>query len=448
MVSLPQASSNLERWPAVLHPDHAERCYYSERKASRLWVDGLVTRGGIPRWHRIKGCGDPVAVWCADGRIAWQHLWCRDRACYACARSRSRRIAQSLRAACESKPEASLHFVTLTRPRRKGEDAPRALREWHRAWEALRHTKTWTRVVNGGVRTIEITYSAGHKKAKHRFAGWHAHAHILLEIDDNGVREDCPACEGSRKQRDGLRCHTCCSATTMSDGQMPSALRELVTAWVAIVEGNVKAQCAVPLNRDNVGQLAKYLTKLWELPADKARELFAAVDGARIVEGFGTWRKYKRMGAVETTPHGWFSSGVKLRDIEANPDTQVEFASTMPGVRLEPLAQSGATLRVCNAASLDIGTGKISRRLHGRLARVAQRDGAAWRPVVPVATLPGRMVLDALRRDARPVWERIDERGVQHAERVAGIARGLRDNARREFKGHALDPPPLRTWEN
>lgn len=406
---------NLGRWPATLHPDAAERCYYTQRKASRMWVDGLVTRGGLPRWHRIRRCGDPVAVWCAgDGALSWQHEWCRDRACYACARSRSRRLATNLRTAVDCKPDASLHFVTLTRPRKKGETARKALREWHRAWSTLRHSHAWSTYVAGGVRTIEVTYSAGHKRAKHRFPGWHVHAHVLVELVDDGAREHCPACDGTARRRDGLKCFTCSSKTTSGDGSMPAGLRALLVAWCSIVDGNARAQCGVPLNRDNVGQLAKYITKLWELDNEHARELFGAVAGARIVEGFGSWRRFKRWGAVEKTPHGWFRSGARLRDIEADPGARVEFSSTMPGVTLEPL----------------------------------YKHGARWRPTVPVASVPGSMVLDALRSDARPVWERIGDKGQEHAARVAVVATQLREAARREFAtGRMLGPPPP-TWEH
>lgn len=457
---------NFDRWPATLHPDHAERCFYPQRQASRLWVDGLRTRSGVPRWHRIRQCGDPVVVWCVDGSLSWQHQWCRDRACYACARSRSRKLGTSLRAAVEARPSASLFFVTLTRPRVRGESADDAMVGLMRSWEKLRHSATYKRDVVGGVRTVEVTHSQGHERAANRFAGWHAHLHVLLELRDGGVDAPCPACDGSRKRRDGFTCSTCCSKTTQSDGTMPAELRAVLLAWTSIVNGHVRAQCGVPLNRTNVGQLAKYLTKLWELEPSRARELFAAVVGKRIVEGFGEWRSYKRWGKVESTPHGWFASSVRLRDIEADPGARVDFVSKMPGVKLQPRSTCGAKrLKLTDAAAfaptyvdgdgfrMQTGYAMPEQKRErdpvlSAMVRSALRESGTWQPLVAVASCSGRRVLEALRKDARPVWVRVDEKGPDHAARVASIARELRETARREYAYTLRIPDYPASWEH
>lgn len=464
---------NFARWPATLAPDYAERCYYDARAASRAWVDGLATRSGVPRWHRIARCGDPVAV-CrvGDGALSWQHRWCRDRACYACARSRSRRLATSLRSSVERRADAVLFFVTLTIPKQpqtrdawgRQVGATRAWDTWQRTWERLRHLPEYTRAVAGGVRAQETTWSRGHQQAARRFEGWHHHGHLLVEVNDDGERMPCPSCGGSGKSkgnRSGNRCGTCTSATHKGDGTLPAVLAALLVAWARLCDGSTRAQCAVPLDRTNVGQLAKYMTKLWELPAERAREVFDAAEGRRIVEGFGTWRGWQRWGAVEKTPSGWFPSGLSLRLIEAMaPDELVPFVAGVPAV-LEPAdakhekrapkaarpfdddANDGDGAFVTDKATLRALAMRPGRR---RLTRPARR-GPSFRPVVEVAAVPASRVLAALRADARPVWERVEATTAEAARRAELVALQVMDAARLH-RGHTLDPPaPSRTWE-
>lgn len=438
-----EAASNLARWPGLLHPNLCERAYYGERAASRAWVDGLQTRGGIPRWDRIRKCGDPVAVVrISDGACAWQHKWCRDRACYACARSRSRKLATSLRTAVVAKPHALLYFITLTRRRLRWESCTDAYRAFVREWERLRHTEAWAAYVVGGVRNMEVTFSDGHDRSGKRFPGWHVHAHLLVELRETGIVADCPTCDGTGKRR-GQRCRTCNSATTQSNGTMPLAARAMLDAWCTSSNALPQAQCAVPLNRINVGQLAKYLTKLWELRPEKARELFSALAGKRIVEGFGTWRDWRAWGVVESTPHGWYPSGVPLTEIERmDPSTLVEFSAPLPGVTLVPDIDRRPLIQ-----------GVIPFR---RGQRPSKQLGTAWRPTMPVAAMTAGSIVAAIRKDARPVWERVDEKPDGHAEKCAAVRVQLSQLARTEYRGHlanrlatlrrGLEPPPDAPW--
>lgn len=403
---LPREHRSFARWPSTLHPDAAERCYYSAREASLRWVSGLRTRSGTLRSGRIRRCGDPVAVMrVGDGATAWEHRWCRDRACFACAKSRSRRLATDLRAAIETRPHAArLYFVTLTQPRLSDESCNASISRWMRCWTALRHHPIFRDIV-GGVRVTEVTYSHGHKHAKNRIPGWHVHGHLIVELKDAPSFERCPTCAGS-KLHNNKRCGTCGSTVTMPRGELPDVLVAFINAWCTITASKPsrgcagpqrtgavsQAQCAVPLDANNVGQLAKYLTKLWELQDGRARELFAAAAGRRIVDGFGSWRGWRRFSCgVERTPHGWLSSQLAVRAIEAmDRDAAVEFA------------------RPCG----------VTMEADGR---------PRWRPQVVVARTTAGAILDALRRDPRPVWERVTgpppEATIVAVERIGDAVR-------------------------
>ena len=422
-VAPPDVPSNHERWPALLLPESdAERCYYGQRAASQAWVDGLFTRGGIPRWDRIRKCGDPTAcVRISDGACSWQHRWCRDRACYACARSRSRRLATSLRTAIELRPLASLWFVTLTRPRLPHESCEDAYVSFGRAWDRLRHRPSFRESIVGGVRTMEVTYSQGHKRARWQQPGWHVHAHLVVEVR-RSTMVACPSCEGTALVR-GKRCETCCSATTQSDGTLDANVRTLLVEWVALTGGSLRAQCGVPLNRVNAGQLAKYVTKLWDLEPVRARELFAALAGKQIVTGFGEWTRWRRWGDVESTPRGWYASDVTLWEIERMPPTElVNFSTPLPGVQLV----KGGEIKSGPIAGIVIR------------ARNVEKYGKTYRPRVDVAALTAGQVMRALASDNRPIWKR-DDKPPEHDARCQALRDRLREIAKATY-----GPPPQR----
>lgn len=413
--------SNADRWPSLLLSEgDAERCYYAMRGSTRRWVEGLFTRGGVPRWDRIRKCGDPRACFrISDGACSWQHTWCRDRACYACARSRSRRLATSLRTAIDLRPTASLWFVTLTRPKLPHESCRDAYDAWVRAWERLRHRPFFGSQIVGGVRTMEVTWSPGHDRARWKMPGWHVHAHLVVEVR-RSFNVECGVCHGTARDR-GKRCTTCCSATTQSDGTLDATVRTMMEEWAAIVGGSTRAQCGVPLNRQNAGQLAKYVTKLWELEPARSRELFDAITGKQIVSGFGEWYSWRRWGDVEATPRGWYASDVTLWEIERmTPATIVKFVAPLPGVEL-------------------IKGGEIRGPLRGVVMR--NRNvvpyGTKYRPRVDVAALTAGQIMRALGTDNRPVWKR-DDKPPQHDERCQAMRDRLREVSQTRY-----GPPPV-----
>lgn len=402
---LPREAPAFSRWPATLHPDHAERCYYRAREASRRWVGDLRTRGGALRWDRIRRCGDPVALLrVGDGAIAWEHRWCRDRACYSCARSRSRRLATELRTSIDTRPDARrLFFVTLTQPRIAGESCSRAWDRSMSAWTSLRHHPAF-KDLRGGIRVTEVTWSPGHEQAKRKIPGWHVHMHLVVELDHAPCFERCPACLGEKRLR-GKRCRTCGSRVTMPTGTMPDALVAMLSAWGKFSGGVPQAQCAVQLDASNVGQLAKYLTKIWDMKDAHARELFDAATGRRTIDGFGAWRAWRRFGCdVEKTPRGWVACGIALRALEHLPESErVDF--TLPiGVTLEA---------------------------EGR---------AKWRPQVAVASASVGHVLAELRRDPRPVWSREEHPPPETLAALSQINAAL-SHLRHESYRCSLGPP-------
>lgn len=366
-------------------------------------------------------------------------------------------MSGDLRAAVEAHDGGPLYFVTLTQrhapcaPTR--EAATRAWRSLQRAWERVRKAPAWRDHVIGGVKVVEVTFGR-------RVRGWHPHLHLLVELVDDKVRAPCPTCEGTRRHA-GEGCRSCGSKTHRSDGTIPAHARALVEAWCRVADALPQGQCVVPLVRDNVGQLAKYMTKLWDLKPAVARELFAAAEGKRLVDGWGAWRGWRNAGAdVEHTPHGWFGTGLAVADLERLPaDAPVYFAAHVAGATLHatPRVQRGAVQRqVPAAARLSLDALERSKHLaHLKLKSFAREAKArdaperapfgavadvrgSWSPTLTVGMARAGDVLAKLRADPRPVWERVDEKPPDHVERLQRVRDAIAQARRETCRGHTL----------
>lgn len=291
-----------------------------------------------------------------------------------------------------------------------------------RSWTALRHSPAFAEL-RGGVRVVEVTYGSGHARARRQVAGWHVHCHLVIELREDPTMERCPTCSGSRRHN-GSACRTCGSRVVPPSGQVPDAIAAILAVWCARpsvqtrgpdgrfsarspIIGPVQslpltqAQCAVPLDARSTGQLAKYLTKLWDLKTEHAQELFTAADGRRLIDGFGAWRSWRTFsGDVERTPHGWIACGIPLRAIEAMPpEAAIDFAVPI-GLTLDADARP------------------------------------TWRPVVSVARMTAAAVLDALRADARPVWVRVvDPAPPSTAVALARLSASLSRMRHEQYRG-------------
>jgi len=281
-------------------PEFVGRLVEGSKDAERLkalkWVWGIETARGRDRGRAVRNCAKPYAALLPDGRIAVVPRSCRDRACPRCMHIRAVRLGHTLRGACEMRIEkgAKLLFVTLTQPKRHymAEGASGAVTRILKSFARLTRTSSRKRnerfreIVSGGVRSLEAVWSGQGKKhwlpprpdrgekrkswLKRRrlshvvqFSGWHAHLHCVFEIAPD---EDPAEFEA-----------------------------ELRSVWAWASEGSdPRAACNVQaLKLEAVGQCTKYITKPFELPEKRARELFKAVHARRMVEGFGEWRSWR-----------------------------------------------------------------------------------------------------------------------------------------------------------
>jgi len=98
---------------------------------------------------------------------------CRDRFCSVCSGSARRRACRRIYALCEAavaRNRARIRFLTLTL---RSTDDPSAQRsQLVSSFRRLRNSAFWKGRVSGGVWVLEVTHSP---------AGWHLHAHILLQ---------------------------------------------------------------------------------------------------------------------------------------------------------------------------------------------------------------------------------------------------------------------------
>lgn len=135
----------------------------------------------------LRGCGNPLKLHCvACGDIKVVEQRCRKRWCPVCARQISaKRVAKY--AGAVARMQWPL-FVTLTRRNLrviKIDD----IKHMRRAYRKMRQRVWWTRMVRGGIASLEITNTG---------KGWHPHIHSILDCRWLAVRTPPPKPTDSR----------------------------------------------------------------------------------------------------------------------------------------------------------------------------------------------------------------------------------------------------------
>ena len=255
------------------------------RARALQWVQGLVTDKGRDRGNAIMGCGRLVpAVGAKSGGVALLRIACKDRACPACARKRARKTGWQARRAFEHRkqqwdavanladalsfpvrrPEFVFFTLTQRKRMRAHESAREAIDRLKSRWRRMTNTKTkagrvFKMLCPGGMRAMEVTWSTAGG------GGFHPHLHCVGEL---------------------------------APGVTLAQFRSFVlSVWCRGGDAEEYGQDFRPLCETSIGQLAKYATKPLEDVAgspDIARELFAALHGARLCEGFGSWLSWRK----------------------------------------------------------------------------------------------------------------------------------------------------------
>lgn len=280
------------------------------RERALEWVSGIVSNRGTDRGKRVRDCGRLFPALLPSGEVVILARPCKDRACPRCMVARAARLGGQLRNACELRARAGskLCFVTLTQKKRhsSGEGAAGALNRLMKSWARLTRSSSRKRnavlrsMFRGGVRGIECVWSGRGsvvwtprkrgqdltewketRKVSHRvrFNGWHAHAHCVFELGQP------PAYQLGEPLED-----------------FANELRE-VWAWASKGADPEKGVDVQTVQVRNVGQVAKYVTKPFELPPEKARELFEAIHSRRMLDGFGTWKSWRSWAPEDESPY-------------------------------------------------------------------------------------------------------------------------------------------------
>lgn len=260
-----------------------ERSRPRDRLNALRWADGLITSSGRNRGVAIATCGRPAAAYAADGAAGLVCLRCRDRACPPCQARRASELAERM-VRMRSSFQGRWVFVTLTKRKMpaRAEDADAAVSKVLDAWREVFNLKYASgryiaALCEGGIRALEVTARArGEKNADGtsvRFFGWHAHLHALVRL------------------REGV---------TLDD------LREAVTSeWCRVVDADPRMQVFKVADDNLTRYICKYVVKPLgkKIGRGQGRELFGAIHGRRMLEGFGLFRSWKLYApAVERDP--------------------------------------------------------------------------------------------------------------------------------------------------
>lgn len=342
------------------------------------WARALHAAELPARAARVAGCGTLRAA-IVEHRVTktinatgYAADRCRDRLCPRCASMRAHELGHDLRALIEHEHHGRkavgtrMFFVTLTQVKDSAETPAQALARLHRAWQrtVLKKWKAGERlrdVVCGGVRAIELTYSDGKTPNKHGYIpkeGWHAHVHAIVEASKN-VHAWWPQ------------------------------MRE---RWLALTGGDGIAQHCQPLTERRIGQLTKYPVKPFELTHRKqVRAIALAIDGARLLEGWGRWR-------------GWQGRAERLR---AQPVAKLRACGTSLAVVLQHHAGTTESMTPCSVSW-----------------RIRDADGIVRDRVVIVD--PSKVIAGGYLRNGSPELVAIDKAQDAEHERLAQYEARLR----------------------
>ncbi len=184
----------------------------ARRRIDLLWAQTDTRCHSIA--HKLSMCCEfPQIISMNDGeRYYLTESRCRSRICPRCAKIRANMLAQRIAGLVTHMNEP--RFLTLT-CRSNSKPLREQLKFLRRRFAALRKTPLWQNKVDGGVYTIEITYSTSRRQ-------WHPHIHAIIDgsyfpheyllqlwssilKDDGGV--DIRQVYGTRKIANYLACY-------------------------------------------------------------------------------------------------------------------------------------------------------------------------------------------------------------------------------------------------
>ncbi len=192
---------------------------------------------------------------------------CKHRLCPTCSRAKADRIRRELGPVLESVDR--LRFLTLTQQSRAGESVRKARQRFNRSFTKLRRTLEWKGHVVGFLAAREETFN---DKRGH----WHSHAHIV------------------------------CHGVFWPQGELAAAWANATGQDIAIADVRACSSTA-----DALREVAKYVTKVADLPLDRIAEYAREMKGLRNLSTGGDWHR------VRTDDEGL--DGTDLVDDEETP---------------------------------------------------------------------------------------------------------------------------------
>jgi len=227
-------------------------------------------------------------------------------------------------------------FVTLTRPKVRGESARQAARAVLGDWRKLAHGETSSAdglmrtrskrrgppLLTGGLRSLELTARAANTvlypgtpgQYTVKIGGIHAHLHIVCEL-----------------------------APGVTYGTLAA---RLIGAWREITGASAGAQDVQPLRLGNIYQAVKYaadfgsLAQLLDVAPAYARAVAEGLHGVRTADAWGTWR-----GCLKPKPSGLVFGDRSLASLVLNCEGRVSFGRDLSEPATEVLVSLASSER-------------------------------------------------------------------------------------------------------
>jgi hypothetical protein len=146
-------------------------------------VEHLCGKGQFKKAKRIACCGrgDKGYMQEEGNGVKVKAMCCGFRACPRCSRRFGRRVLRKVEGHLSQRPHGAIDHVVLTQKVVDGEPLPGARDRFEKKWK-----KMYRSLKELGFRSMLVTW---HVK-RTRMAGWHYHAHLVIEWPDGVSAED------------------------------------------------------------------------------------------------------------------------------------------------------------------------------------------------------------------------------------------------------------------
>lgn len=235
-------------------------------------LERLEEEGEHEMASRLRGCGQPMSLWCAEcGHEHPCETKCSRKWCPSCAPKRGNERADRLRVLIGSM-DWPMHLTFSVPNVAYGHAARSMMRDLMISFRRLRRLKLWASNVEGGCYGMEVTDKGN---------GYHPHLHVVIDCQWLSLHTKAPHWRDSEETR---------------KAKFRASMEELQAAWqFATGYDQHMSIFARRCDSNAASEILKYALKSEDAVKlqGKLGDVFRAMDAVRMCQAFGSIRGVK-----------------------------------------------------------------------------------------------------------------------------------------------------------